>query len=290
MKLPRAVGLLAWGLAVSGSAAAQDWIPFETIDQSALPIVRVSLNGISGQRLLLDFGFEDMLLDSLLVDGAGLELGSRNESQTIDFYGQKENVPVRYVQSLVVGRAEFQSVRTLLVDGDDATSVGGIRSYGRTGRAIFEPLRVTIHYPRQLLLLEESPADEVPDGSVSFRTDDRFMLVSIRVLGTGGELATGEEALFIVDPGTSNSVLDKRWADKAKLPTSDSGSHAIAPTIEIGGFQQEEMPFLLGEMRELPYQLDAVGVLGADLLAELSLTYDFARDLVWFTQVEKGPS
>ena len=47
---------------------------------------------------------------------------------------------------------------------------------------------------------------------------------------------------------------------------------------------------LLGEMHELPYDGDPVGVIGADLLNQLSVSYDFARDLVWLTVVGKDAS
>jgi hypothetical protein len=61
----------------------------------------------------------------------------------------------------------------------------------------------------------------------------------------------------------------------------------------VGGFEKNDAPVLLGEMKELPYQGQPAGVLGADLLLEVSVTYDFARDLIWLVPVKEakeGPS
>jgi hypothetical protein len=43
-------------------------------------------------------------------------------------------------------------------------------------------------------------------------------------------------------------------------------------------------------MKELPYGGTAVGVIGADLLGSLSLTFDFPRDLVWLVPAKEGAS
>ena len=288
-RLPAAVvvlaavtGLGAEALAETG-AQTRDWIRFETIDRSALPIVRARLNGLEGHRFVLDVGFKDLVLDTMLVDGAGLELVSQNQTAEIDYYGYKEKVPVAYLQSLQIGDAEFKLVRTLLVEGDDGTGIGGIRSYGRIGRDVLERLRLTIHYPRRLLFLEPSPEGEVPAGSVRFETAGRFLLVPVRITTAEGV----EDVHFVLDAGTSNTVLDRKWASKRGLGGKRAAT-AKVPLCEVGAFREEEMPVLLGEMRELPYQGSPVGVIGADVLTQLSVSYDFPRQLVWLTKVESA--
>jgi hypothetical protein len=256
-----------------------EWVEFETIDQSALPIVRAKLNGSGGYRIVLDVSFTDFILDTVLVAGSGLQLANEGKTATIDFYGKKEKVPVAVLDELRVGDLEFSSVRTLLIEGEDGTGSGGLRSYGRIGRDLLEPLRLTVNYPRHLLYLEPSPAD-VPAGGVALRTAGRFLLVSAVVSGEGFT----EEVPFVIDCGTSSTIIDRKWAKKRGLVKNDAPS-AKLEGVQIGSFQAAEVPVLLGVMKELPYEGEAVGVIGADLLLGLSVTYDFARDLIWLVSV-----
>ncbi|HXV62099.1 MAG TPA: hypothetical protein VEK15_15475 [Vicinamibacteria bacterium] len=282
---------IAAGLVVVGSSVSREshvasgeerWLSFETIDQSALPIVRARLNGSGGHRLVLDAGFNDFVLDTTIVDGSGLKLVDKGEVAEIDFYGQKEKVSVAYLQQLQIGAVEFQGVRTLLVEGEDGTGIGGIRSYGRIGRELLEPLRLTIHYPRRLLYLEASPDDEVPEGGVAFESAGRFLMVPV-LLTTEGEAV--EEVLFVVDAGTSNTVIDRKWATDVGLAAKDATSATIE-RMQIGSFEAQGFRVLLGVMNELPYDGQPVGVLGADLLLSSAITYDFARDRIWLVKVE----
>jgi hypothetical protein len=279
MKLPQAVVLL---VALSApNLHAQEWIKFELIDASALPIVRAKINNMGDHRLVLDVGFNDLLLDTLLVDGSGMKLVDNGESQEIQYYGKKEIVPVAYVQSLEINEAKFQLVRTLLIEGEDGTGSGGLRSYGRIGRDILEPLRLTIHYPRQLLLLEPSPDGEVPNGGAAYTTEGRFIFVPVRLHKEDGY----EDATFVLDPGSSGSVLDRQWAADTKLVADKKAPQTTIPVLEVGGFRREAMPILLADMQALPYDGNPAGVIGADVLRTISISYDFARDLVWLTDL-----
>ena len=276
-------------LTVSASAnvlaqtAASEWIQFETIDQSALPIVRVKLNGSGGHRLVIDPSFNDFVLDTLVVEGSGLKLASQGEAQ-IDYYGQKEKVPVVVLDELKVGGLAFSMVRTLLIEGEDGTGMGGLRSYGRIGRDLLEPLRLTVHYPRRLLYLESSPPEVAPGGA-PFESSGRFLMVGVVLSRDGAE----EEVRFILDAGTSGTVLDKKWAvEKGFAPKSANG--AEIPSLRVGAFEAKKLPVVLGAMKELPFGGTAVGVIGADLLLGLSVTYDFPRDLIWFVAVKEEAS
>ena len=259
------------------------WIAFETIDQSALPIVRAKLNGSGGHRLVIDPGFNDFVLDTLVVDGSGLKLASQGQA-SIDYYGKKEKVPVVVLDELRVGDLTFSMVRTLLVEGEDGTGMGGLRSYGRIGRDLLEPLRLTVHYPRRLLYLERSPS-EVPEGGIQFETSGRFLTVPVTLSRDGAV----EQVRFVVDAGTSGTLLDKKWAvDKGFAPKGVYG--AEIPSFRVGGFEAKKLPLALGEMKALPYEANAVGVIGADVLLSLSVTYDFPRDLIWLVPVKEDAS
>jgi hypothetical protein len=104
-------------------------------------------------------------------------------------------------------------------------------------------------------------------------------------VGRGGEEA---ETRFVIDSGTSHTVIDRRWAARKGVVQKDSSSAKLG-MLRVGGFEASDVPVLLGEMKELPYEGEPVGVLGADLLLGLSVTYDFARDLVWLVSVDVDP-
>ena len=283
---------IAAGIVVVGSSIGREshvaseeggWLSFETIDQSALPIVRARLNGSGGHRLVLDVGFNDFVLDTTIVEGSGLKLVDQGEVAEIDFYGKKEKVSVAYLQKLQIGEVEFQGVRTLLVEGEDGTGIGGIRSYGRIGRKLLEPLRLTIHYPRRLLYLEASPENDVPAGGVAFESAGRFLMVPVRLYTEGEKVV--DEVLFVVDAGTSSTVIDRKWAVEVGLAPKDA-TGATIERMQVGSFEAASVPVLLGVMNELPYDGQPVGVLGADVLLSSAVTYDFARDRMWLVKVE----
>ena len=274
------------------STASGQWTPFETIDQSALPIVRVKLNGGGGHRLVIDPNFNDFVLDTLVVDGSGLKLPAQGEA-SIDYYGRKEKVPVVLLERLEVGDLSFSMVRTLLVEGEDGTGMGGLRSYGRIGRDVLEPLRLTVNYPRRLLYLETSPA-EVPAGGTRFEASGRFLAVPVSLSRDGATEPTEpteptEEVRFIVDAGTSGTVLDKKWAERNGFASKNANGAEI-PSLRVGEFEAKNLRVVLGVMRDLPFGGTAVGVLGADLLLSLSVTYDFPRDLIWLVHAKEDAS
>ncbi len=280
------VELLLVPSALSAQTAATPWIGFETIDQSALPIVRVKLNGSGGHRLVIDPSFNDFVLDSLVVDGTGLKLASQGEA-SIDYYGRKEKVPIVLLEELKVGELAFSMVRTLLVEGEDGTGMGGLRSYGRIGRDLLEPLRLTVHYPRRLLYLESSPP-EVPSGGAQFESAGRFLMIPA-TLSREGAAEPSEEVRFILDAGTSGTVLDKKWAVEKGFAQKGANAAEI-PSLRVGDFEAKNLTAVLGVMKELPYGGSAVGVIGADLLLGLSVTYDFPRDLIWLVPAKEEAS
>ena len=278
--------IIVFSLVVSSlSLGAQDWIQFEMAERSALPIVRASVNGLGGHRFILDAGFNEVQLDILLVDGSGMRLRNRGESKEIDFFGEKETVPVAYLDSLELGGQQFSSIRTLLIDGDAGMGMDGIRSYGRIGRDVLERLRLTVHYPRKLLLLEPSPEKEVPKGGVLFTSVGRFLLVPVRLSGVIGYV----EGDFVVDPNSSTSLLDRKWAMENQL-ASKQVRQVRLDSFEVGGFLRQGFSLMLGNLGTFSYVGRPVGVLGADFLRSISISYDFPRELLWLRRVEKEAS
>ncbi|MGH9391563.1 MAG: hypothetical protein ACRD1Z_18330, partial [Vicinamibacteria bacterium] len=219
-------------------------------------------------------------------DGSGLKLASQGQVE-ISYSGRKAKVPVVVLDELKVGELAFPLVRTLLIEGEDGTGMGGLRSYGRIGRDLLEPLRLTVNYPRRLLYLESSPPD-VPAGGVPFESSGRFLTVPVQ-LSRDGAVEPAGEVRFVLDLGTSGTVVDRKWAvEKGFAPKGASG--AGVPWLRVGAFEAKNLPVILGTMKDLPYGGTAVGVIGADLLLGLSITFDFPRDLIWLVPAKEGAS
>ncbi len=90
---------------------------------------------------------------------------------------------------------------------------------------------------------------------------------------------------FIVDPSVAICLLDRNWARDQKLAEKDDKVIELE-SLTVGGFTEARVPVQLVEMRKLPYQGQPVGVLGSSVLRHLSVTYDFARGLIWLRALE----
>jgi hypothetical protein len=260
------------------SPPVPSWIPFNVPSDSALPLVKVKLNGREGQPLVIDYSVHEVLLDTLLVVGTGMKLTNQGETAEIEYYGTKEKVEVVYLDSLEVGNVGSRNVRTFLIElGDDIGVRDGLRAYGRVGLEFLEPFRLTVHYPRKLLLLEPSPQGEIPEGSASIERVERAIAVDVLV----NEAVLGR---FVMDPSASVMAVDQKWAEKNGL-AEKKAQDAVLPSLRVGSFKVENLHVRLREMRKLPYGGEPVGVIGASLLRQLSVTYDFPRSLVWLRHV-----
>jgi hypothetical protein len=262
---------------------APNWIPFEYPSGSALPIVDVRINGRQAQPMVIDYSVREVLLDTLLVAATGMKLSNQGETVQIEYYGSKEKVSVAYLDTVEVGRVGRQGVRTLLIElGDDIGVRDGLRAYGRVGLEFLEPFRLTVHYPRKLLLLEPSPEGEIPDGSATFERGERALAVDVLV----NESILGR---FVLDPSASVVAIDKKWAQKIGL-VDGKAQDVLLSSLRVGSFTAGEVRARLSEMKKLPYGGKPQGVIGSSLLRELSVTYDFPRSLVWLRRGEGGPS
>ena len=286
-EIPRAVVMLVTALTLLGlgaapaGIAAPEWVRFEMIPDLAVPIVPARLNGSQGYPFLLDVTIPDVLLDNTLIAGSGMELPNRGEVQEIDYFGDKETVPVVYLATLEIGTVGAQGVRGLIIEGDDLARSQGIVSYGRIGTYFLEPFRLTIHYPRRLLLLEPSPEGaDVPAGGVFFDKALRGVQVETVV---NQKLST----TFIVDPSVTICLLDGDWARDQKLADGEEKG-IVLESFAVGGFRTSRVPVQLVEMEKLPYPGRPLGVLGSSLLRQLSVTYDFSRGLIWLRTLEGG--
>ena len=66
---------------------------------------------------MLDVGVNALILDTTIVDGMGLKLANAGGVETINLYGEEEQVPVAFLQQLKFGDASFEN-------GEDASRRG----------------------------------------------------------------------------------------------------------------------------------------------------------------------
>ena len=269
-------------MVVSGAQTdAPTWISFEMIPNLAVPIVPVHVNGSEGFPLLIDPSIPDVLLDGFLIDGTGMKLATRDEEQEIEYLGGKEKLPIVYLETLQIGNVGIKGIRALLVEGDNITRADGYPTYGRIGRAFLDPFRLTIHYPRELLLLEPSPEGaDVPAGGVFY--EQGLTTINVEVI-----VNESLSAYFVIDATAPINFLDSKWARDQGLAEKKATGVELAK-LTVGGFTAERVTFQLGEMDKLPYPGLPVGVLGTPVLRHLSVTYDFPRGLLWLRPVEGG--
>ena len=275
-------GLVLAAMAMSGAQTeAPTWINFEMIPNLAVPIVPVHVNGSEGFPLLIDPAIPDVLLDGFLIEGSGMQLASREEKQEIEYLGEKEKLPVVYLETLQIGNVGIKGIRALLVEGDNITRADGYPTYGRIGRAFLNPFHLTIHYPRELLLLEPSPeGPDVPAGGIFF--EEGLTTINVEVI-----INDSISAYFVVDATAPINFLDSKWAREQGLAEKKATGVELGK-LSVGGFTTEKVIFQLGEMDKLPYPGLPVGVLGTPILRHLSVTYDFPRGLLWLRPVEGG--
>lgn len=275
-------GAIFGAMAVSGAQTeAPTWISFEMIPSLAVPIVPVSVNGSERFPLLIDPSVPDVLLDGFLIDGSGMQVARREEVQEIEYLGQKEKLPVVYLDTLEIGNVGIKGIRALLVEGDNITRADGYPTYGRIGRAFLNPFRLTIHYPRELLLLEPSPeGPDVPAGGIFF--EEGLNTINVEVV-----INDSVSAYFVVDATAPINFLDSKWAREQGLAEKKAAGVELGK-LRVGGFTTENVTFQLGDMNKMPYPGLPVGVLGTPVLRYLSVTYDFPRGLLWLRSVEGG--
>ncbi len=125
-----------------------------------------------------------------------------------------------------------------------------------------------------------------PTSSVSFSLYNDYLIV---VRGSAGPL---KGLNFLIDTGTSPSILDQRLAQRLRLTPTPAviaavggnvqGSMATAPSLQFGPLRRENLPILIRDLStlQLPIQLD--GIVGLDVLGQNTFVIDYASRRISF--------
>jgi predicted aspartyl protease len=132
----------------------------------------------------------------------------------------------------------------------------------------------------------------IPRGSIPVKVYRGFLVVAEGQIG--GEVARRN---FIIDTGTSPSILNIEAAKQLNLPLSHAKLSAIGrqseilaatvPEIRLGPLQCLSMPVLVTDLRavERDLNLPIAGILGMDILGKTSFRLDYGNQLIEFGEI-----
>jgi hypothetical protein len=134
--------------------------------------------------------------------------------------------------------------------------------------------------------------DSIPRGTIPVKVYRGFLVVAEGQFG-----GTSERQNFIIDTGTSPSILNIGVAKQLNLALShaklsaigrDSQSlAAIVPEIRLGPLQALSVPVLVTDLSpvERDLNLPIAGILGMDILSKSSFRLDYGKQLIEFGEI-----
>ena len=138
-------------------------------------------------------------------------------------------------------------------------------------------------------------AHSIPRGTIPVKVYRGFLVVAEGQFG-----GTSEHQNFIIDTGTSPSILNIGTAKRldlalssAKLSSIGRDSQilaAIVPEIRLGPLQATSVPVLVTDLSpvERDLNLPIAGILGMDVLGKNSFRLDYGSQLIEFGEIAPG--
>jgi hypothetical protein len=132
----------------------------------------------------------------------------------------------------------------------------------------------------------------IPRGSIPVKVYRGFLVVAEGQFG--GEIAPQN---FIIDTGTSPSILNTRVARRLDLPLSQAKLSAIGrqsetfaatvPEIHLGPLQAMSVPVLVTDLSPVEHDLNLpiAAILGMDVLGKTSFRLDYGKQLIEFGEI-----
>jgi predicted aspartyl protease len=144
-----------------------------------------------------------------------------------------------------------------------------------------------------------------PSNKPANRADHSIQRINVPVRIYGGFLVVAEGQIgskfprqnFILDTGTSPSILNARIAHELGLPLAparlaaigqESQIHStILPRLELGALHLNSAQFLVADLSEVErtWKVPIAGILGLDVLGRVSFRLDFQNQLLEFGDV-----
>jgi len=133
----------------------------------------------------------------------------------------------------------------------------------------------------------------IPHDSIPVKVYQGFLVVAEGQFGR-----TSERQNFILDTGTSPSILNIDIAKHLGLPLSRAKLSAIGgesevyaatlPEIRLGPLQAVSVPVLVADLsrREHDFKMPIAGILGMDVLGKISFRLDYGKQLIEFGEAD----
>ena len=135
----------------------------------------------------------------------------------------------------------------------------------------------------------------IPRGTIPVRLYRGFLVVAEGQFG-----GTSERQNFIIDTGTSPSILNIGVAKRLGLPLTQARLSAIGgesatfattlPEIRLGPLKAMSVPVLVADLSsgERDFNLPIAGILGMDVLGKMSFRLDYRKQTMEFGEADQA--
>ncbi len=256
------------------------------------------LNGKQPVTLMLDTGSSGVAIAPKMAEKAGLALVTGVKGEATGFGNAKPLPVAAYLAKEVrVGEVTFADYPVHAYAGIESVDYDGV-----IGADVFERFLVKIDFPKQELVLqtrttnaedENEPVDRNDTAPPGFVPVMRFGTK----LGIAATLNNSGSLLFLIDSGSSVSLLDEDTAKRFTFTTGNqglamkgvqgrtsNGSVANQVTLTFAGIRQEDAGLLAIDLGHVSEDMGTQfgGVLGFPTLNQLALTIDYREGIVRF--------
>lgn len=125
-----------------------------------------------------------------------------------------------------------------------------------------------------------------------------FSYVGDHLVAVRGSVGARENLTFLVDLGTTYTLIDRKIVTQLESSASLAVSHfsgslsaneAILPTLTIGPLQVSSFRVYLVDLTEMPVAPTGVaGIIGVDFLSQRNVTFDFASQKIVLSERVSG--
>ena len=265
-------------------------LPFVVTDP--LPIVRASVNGSDTLYLLIDTGGGELVLDSVVAAGLGIEVMGRG---TGVFAGGAAPVAHGRVDSVRLGAVTVHDVPVAMINARQFERAAGHRVDGVLGTVLLYHFLATIDYPRGELVLRRRAADVLrrfaADASMRGATVVPFWLAGDHFMFAPGRVNGRPPVLLFVDTGlagggfvASDSAARAFGIDLSNV-TRSAGVGGAGPvqvtwftvdSIAVGDVVARGVRGALGQFAfRQTFGFDAGGIVSHAVFRPYAITFDF---------------
>jgi predicted aspartyl protease len=147
---------------------------------------------------------------------------------------------------------------------------------------------------RVLLALPQTTHTGAEDSRTATRAEVPFKMYRDYAIVVRGSVGERDKLNFLIDTGSSSTVVDASLAKKNGLPTSSRAisvfegtvavEEAVLPSLQLGPLQVVRLPAVVQDLASLAdiFSVRVDAIVGIDVLSRSSFTVDYQRrKLIW---------